>query len=70
MTIENIHNILCIHCRSHYDHAEKATIIVKQTGKCSSPRDIVIKLGRHIDTIRRYFKNNSSPRKQRYDSGV
>lgn len=48
--------------------AEKATI-VKETGKGSSPRGIATKLGRHIDTIRRYLKN-PSPRKQRSDSGV
>jgi len=48
--------------------AEKATI-VKESAKGSSSEAIAKKLGRHVDTVKR-FQKDPSPRKKRSDSGT
>lgn len=47
---------------------EKA-VIIKESAKGTSPNDIATKIGRHVDTVKR-FQKNPAPRKKRSDAGT
>ena len=47
---------------------EKA-VIIKESAKGTSPDAIAAKIGRHVDTVKR-FQKNPTPRKKRSDAGI
>ena len=47
---------------------EKA-VIIKESAKGTSPDAIAEKIGRHVDTVKRYQKD-PTPRKKRSDAGI